>query len=267
MVIFTNIGVVVNENKDTNMIYTNQLIDIIKKRNFVPTIIKAETDCCSSDLIISVGGDGTFLTAAKFGAINNKPVVGINLGVLGFLTKIKKDEIESYIDRIIHNKYTLQRRTMLDISIIRDNHILFSKVALNDVVVSRESTSRGIRINSYIDDILLNNYLADGIIISTPTGSTAYSFSAGGPIVDTLAKVMILTPICPHSSSARSYVTTDEKNIKVTLDLKANQRAIVTVDGNENYNLFENDVVLIKKSSLFCTLIDFFEDNSKLIHN
>ena len=240
------------------MIYTNKLLGILKKRNLHSSIITEKDDCSNFDVIISIGGDGTFLKAAKLSAINKTPIVGINLGVLGFLTKINKDNIEHYIDRIVNNDYKLQKRSMLTIDVVRDKHVLFSGNALNDVVVARSVISRGIRINSYIDNILLNNYLADGIIISTPTGSTAYSFSAGGPIVDTLANVIILTPICPHSSCARSYVTTDEKNIKITLDLKLNQKGVVTVDGNENYYICKDDVVLIKKSSLFCNMIDFF---------
>lgn len=256
-----NIGLVINKTKDTNLSYTKLLIEKIKEYGMNVEILKDEKRAKAQDLIISIGGDGTLLKTSKVGSKYNKPIVGVNLGKLGFLTQIDKDNIEYYIKRIANKDYTLQKRMMLEVNIVRNGKIIVSKDALNDVVISRKSISRVVRINSYIDDVLHNKYLADGLIIATPSGSTAYSLSAGGPIVDALANVIIMTPICPHSFCDRSYVTTHDKIIKIKLDLEKKQKAIVTIDGQEYQDILKDDILIVKKSKLNTTLVTFSEVN------
>ena len=256
-----NIGLVVNQTKDTNLKYTKLLIEKINNSGMNVEILKDEKMAKKLDLIISIGGDGTLLKTSKIASKYNKPIVGVNLGKLGFLTQIDKDNIEYYIKKIANNDYILQKRMMLEINIIRNGKKVWTKEALNDVVISRKSISRVVRINSYIDDVLQNKYLADGLIIATPSGSTAYSLSAGGPIVDALANVIIMTPICPHSFCDRSYVTTQDKTIKIKLDLDKKQKAIVTIDGQEYQDILKDDIIIIEKSKLYTTLVTFSDVN------
>lgn len=256
-----NIGLVVNKTKDTNLRYTKKLIDIIKNNGMNAYVLKDGTKAQMLDLIVSIGGDGTLLKTSKIGSKYNKPVVGVNLGKLGFLTQIDKDNMEYFVKRIIANDYSVQKRMMLKINIVRNGKIIVSQNALNDVVISRKSISRVIRIDSYIDDVLQNQYLADGLIVATPSGSTAYSLSAGGPIVDALANVIVITPVCPHSFCDRSFVTTHDKTIKIKLDLDKNQRAIVTIDGQEYFNILKDDIIIVEKSDLETTLVTFDDVN------
>ncbi|MBP5427385.1 MAG: NAD(+)/NADH kinase [Clostridiales bacterium] len=256
-----DIGVLVNEAKDENRVYTNLLCDIIRKYKLNVSIITDGDNCSIFDIIMSVGGDGTLIKTAKIGAKYNKPIVGVNLGKLGFLAKIDKDDIESYIKRISNGDYTLQKRKLINMNIIREGEKVVDDIALNDVVVSRKLVSRGIRINTYIDDMFINNYFADGVIVSTPLGSTAYSLSAGGPIVDARADVLVITPICPHSFSVRPYIAYCNSEIKITLDLKPNQHGVLIVDGSESCSVCQDDVVLIKESEKYATFINFGNEN------
>ena len=140
MVIFTNIGIVINRNKDKNITYSEHLINILDNKKINSKIVENDKDCDNLDIIMSVGGDGTFLKTAKIGAICDIPVVGINLGMLGFLTEIETDKIEYYIDKILVNNFFIQKRSMLNVTMIHDDGILFSEDILNDVVVSKHSS-------------------------------------------------------------------------------------------------------------------------------
>jgi len=185
--------------------------------------------------------------------------VGINLGMLGFLTQIEKDKIAYYVNKILSNDFFIQKRSMLNVTMMHDDNVLFNEDILNDVVVSKRSSSKSIGISCYVNDSILNNYLADGIIISTPTGSTAYSFSAGGPIVDPMANVTILTPVCAHSTYARPYITTNENTVKIMPDF-GTERGIIAIDGIEPCHVLTNDIILVKKSNLHSKFITFSQD-------
>lgn len=251
---------VVNQDKDDADRCAVALCDIIKERDMDAVVLES-TDCSEVDVVVSVGGDGTLIMAAKMGAMYDKPVVGVNLGRLGYLAQIDKDYMGEYADRIARGEYVLHERMMLGVEIKRDGHIITDDVAINDVVVSRGGMSRGIRINTYVGGVELNKYFADGVIVSTPLGSTAYSLSAGGPVVDYESDVMLVTPICPHSFSVRPYVASGGREISLTLDLKNDQSGVVVVDGGGSLYIGEEDVVVVKRLEQRVKFINFYDVN------
>ena len=256
-----SIGIYVNENKDNGLCYTSLLCKEIKQNGMASSIIVNDNMVCNIDAIISVGGDGTILKASKIASKYGKPIVGINLGTVGFLTGIDKDKMALFIKRIANGQYFLQERSMLEMSILRDNEVIVKNEALNDVVLSKKEVSRAVKVNCYVNGGFQTNYLADGVIVATPSGSTAYSMSAGGPLVDVLANVLIITPVCSHSFSPSSYITTDDKTLEFTLDLEEGQKGRVTVDGQDYYDVEKSDIILVRKSQRVTTLINFDEVN------
>lgn len=254
------IGIVVNEAKDDANKYTRLLCKIVEEYD-MHAMVMTNSDCSEIDVVMSLGGDGTLIRAAKMGALYDRPVVGVNLGRLGYLAQIDKDDIRNCVGRIARGDYKLCERMILDVEIQKEEQIVAKDVAINDVVVSRGSMSRGIRISSYVDDTKLNEYFADGVIIATPLGSTAYSLSAGGCVVDADAKVILVTPICPHSLSVRPYIASAKREIKLTVDLKGENVGVVVVDGGSSWDIGKKDVVLIRESERVVKLISFRDTN------
>lgn len=172
----------------------------------------------SFDFMITVGGDGTILRAVTYIRNSNIPIVGINTGRLGFLATVKKEEIALAIELLLKKEYLVKKRTLLSISTDKENESLSElNFALNEVSVSRKNTASMITIETYLDNEYLTSYWADGLIIATPTGSTGYSLSCGGPIITPQAKSFVLTPIAPHNLNARPLVIPDETNITFTV--------------------------------------------------
>jgi len=172
----------------------------------------------SFDFMFTVGGDGTILRAATFIRNSKIPIVGINTGRLGFLSTVKKEEISSTIELLLKKEYLITKRTLLSVSTSPPSEDLGDlNFALNEVSVSRKNTASMITIETYLDDEYLTSYWADGLIIATPTGSTGYSLSCGGPIITPQAKSFALTPIAPHNLNARPLVVPDDTNIKFTV--------------------------------------------------
>lgn len=256
-----NIGIWVNKNKDKGLCYTEFLCEEMAQNGMTGIIIDDNNVNCNIQAIISIGGDGTLLKASKIASKYDKPIVGINLGTVGFLTSIDKDKVKLYLRKLANGEYFLHKRTMLEMNIIRNNEVIVTNEALNDVVLSKKMVSRAVKVNSYINGRFQTNYLADGVIVATPSGSTAYSMSAGGPLVDVLANVIIITPICSHSFGPSSYVTTDDSILEFTLDLEDEQKGRVTVDGQDYYDVEKNDIILVRKSKMSTTLINFDDVN------
>lgn len=196
----------------------------------------------SLDLFFSVGGDGTFLRSISFVRDLNIPIIGINTGRLGFLATIQKEDIEQAFNEILNKKYVIQERTLLCVKTDDNNKdIAELNFALNEVSVSRKNTASMITVETYLDKEFLNTYWSDGLIISTPTGSTGYSLSCGGPIISPTSKNLILTPIAPHSLSVRPLVIPQETKIALKVDSRANE-ALLTLDSrittiNNNTNI------------------------------
>jgi len=209
-------------------------------------------------LIISLGGDGTLCRAAREFSPAKIPILGVNLGGLGFLTEVPIGELEDGLGKILSGKYHVEQRMMLQTRIVRGDFKSESFIALNDVVISKSSLPRIISLKTFVHGEFVTTYSADGIIISTPTGSTAYSLSAGGPIVHPSLKVIILSPICAHTLSVRPLIVSDEETIKV-IPLAPVEDIFLTIDGQETHPVKKGHEIEVKKSPYQARLVRFKE--------
>jgi len=221
--------------------------DAAQKMGYLDLACSQETMINEITMGITLGGDGTLLNTAREIASAGIPLCGINMGQLGFLTEVELPDISIALDKLINGEYVIEERLMLDAMIVRQGTNIHISSALNDVVISKSGVSRMIKLKLYIDDELTANYAADGLIIATSTGSTGYSLSAGGPIINPKLKVMVLTPICPHTLHAKSLVVAEQEEIKVSMVLNQDD-AVLTIDGQTVYNLLPDDVVLVKRA-------------------
>lgn len=202
----------------------------------------------NSDLIIVMGGDGSVIEAARTSADFEIPIVGINFGRLGFLAELEVHETD-LIRQIIEENFKIEERMMLDVSVIRDGcETKLPYPCLNDVVLSNGPVSRLSGFDLYCDGIYISRYSADGIVISTPTGSSAYSMSAGGPLVSQAMECICATPICPHSFTLRPVVFMGDSLIEIKNAACRENSMYITADGRENTEIFSGDTVVIKKS-------------------
>jgi NAD+ kinase len=201
----------------------------------------------SCDLAIVVGGDGTMLNAARSLAPADVPVLGINLGRLGFLADVSPDEMHDRLDEILAGDYQEERRSLLYASVIRDGRIVSESDALNDVVIHKWDIARMIEVDTSINGRFLNSLRADGLIVSTPTGSTAYALSGGGPILDPALEALVLVPICPHTLSNRPIVVSDRVQIEIVVHGEDDTKAQITCDGQVNFELATGDHIQIKR--------------------
>lgn len=211
-----------------------------------------------ADLLLILGGDGTLLNIAKSACFYNLPILGINLGRLGFLTEVEVGSIRTAIKQLIDGDYIIEERTMLEASSSHNKSMQY--LSLNDIVISRGSLSRIISYNISINNIYLDSYMADGVIIATPTGSTAYSLSAGGPIVCPSIPGIVLTPVCPHTLYSRSLVINNSDKIDITLT-EIRGEAYMTVDGQKGIPLVIDETITICKSSMTTKLIKLKEQS------
>jgi len=200
-----------------------------------------------SDMVLSLGGDGTFLRAVRMVGERDVPIVGINLGGLGFLAEFSAHDFLSSLDGILVGDYRLQERMTLRACLVRQGETIHSERALNDVVISTTGVSRLAVLKTSIDGEYLTTYEADGLIVATPTGSTAHSLSAGGPIVEPALEALVLTPICPHALSNRPVVIPPHRTITI-VPAQIPKGAIVTVDGQTGVELALGDVITVSKS-------------------
>ncbi|WP_378955559.1 NAD(+)/NADH kinase [Pelosinus sp. sgz500959] len=196
---------------------------------------------------ITLGGDGTLLNTAREIAAAGIPICGINMGQLGFLTEVELPDLSPALDKLICGEYEIEERVMLDAMILRKDTTIHVSTALNDVVISKSGVSRMIKLKLYVDDELTANYAADGLILATATGSTGYSLSAGGPIINPKLEVFVLTPICPHTLHAKSLVVSEKEEIKVRM-VSNQDDAVLTIDGQAVYHLLPDDIVLVKSA-------------------
>ena len=199
-----------------------------------------------SEFVIVLGGDGTLLSVARLIGARGTPILGVNLGSLGFLTEVTLDEMYLLLEDILSGKMIIDERGMLEAAIRREGQEIARYTVLNDVVINKGARARMILMETRVDGRLLNTYRADGLIISTPTGSTAYSLSAGGPIVYPTVGAVIISPICPHTLTNRPIVVPDDAAIEVTLRTE-DEDVLVTLDGQEGHQIKFMDTVAIKK--------------------
>lgn len=210
--------------------------------------------CSETDFLISVGGDGTLLSVVRRSFKYDKPVLGINLGTLGFLTDINMDQLEKFVKDFNAKNYRIDNRMMVQGSLN-----LNSFVAFNDIVISRKSISSMISIDAKIDGKPFNSYYGDGVIISTPTGSTAYNLSVGGPLVYPLTEAFIITPVAPHSLTQRPLVM--PADFEIEFNITDSQGAVVIVDGQDIYELERNESIKIKIAKQKAKMIHRLERN------
>ena len=208
----------------------------------------------TADLILVLGGDGTLLKAARLYGGRGTPILGVNLGGLGFLTEIALEEFYSILDKIFQGEFQTETRMMLEAEIIRRDQILEPTVFLNDVVINKGALARIIDLETSIDDQFLTTYRADGLIVATPTGSTAYNLAAGGPILHPALKTIIITPICPFTLTNRPIIVQDNSVIDIRLGPRIRD-VWLTFDGQIGHPLQPGDLVRVQRASGQITLI------------
>ena len=248
--IITSMKVFINtDGRNPNALKTEQkLIGISKELN-----IKITNEISESDLIISIGGDGTFLKSARLSC--EKPIIGIHTGTLGFLTEIKSNNMKNALIELLNGNYHIEERMMLEGEIVRkDGEIKKIPKALNEIGISKNILGV-VRFDVLVDGKLINSYTADGILVCTPTGSTAYNLSCGGPIVDPTAKILTLTPIAPHTVINRSIVLSDDSTVEIRItEIRDSTTSFVLYDGHP-IEVFNGDVIKIEKSDKLTKII------------
>ena len=202
-------------------------------------------------LLITFGGDGTILHTARAASMNDVPILGVNLGTLGFMAEVAPEDLPDIL-RAADGDFTPDRRMMLDVRLMRDGEVIYADCALNEAALT--GTARVIRVIASGDDRVITEFSGDGAVISTPTGSTAYSMAAGGPLVEPSARNIVLTPICAHALAARSFILSPERRVTLRLGETGARRAAVSVDGGEPRELLPGDVLELSRSALETTL-------------
>ena len=213
-----------------------------------------------ADVLLVLGGDGTMLNAARLAAERSIPILGVNMGGLGFLTEVRLENLYPSLERVFANDYVLDERLMLRTHIHRDGETIAQGVVLNDVVISKGTLARMIELRIEIEGRFVTNLRSDGLIVSSPTGSTAYSLSAGGPIIDPAVQSLILTPVCPHTLTHRPLIVPGKDKIDLTLTSK-DAGAMATLDGQVGVSITQGDTVTIQTSENRTRLIRFPESN------
>lgn len=198
------------------------------------------------ELAFSVGGDGTLLKACHICSEYDIPIIGINLGRLGFLVEISPDNFAEHLNKIFQNRYRLEERIILEVALYRNDQAVDRFIACNDVAIRNKDTVRMLELDTQIDSTFLNTTRGDGLIVSTPTGSTAYALANGGPLLEPTMNAMLLVPICPHTLSQRPLVVSSHKTIEVTVTESYHSDAVVAIDGQATRNLELGDRVNIK---------------------
>lgn len=262
------IGIIPNTHKDKELKVTQQIITKLNQHHITPYInqeleadIQGQVYSISKDAlfdecegIIVIGGDGTILEAAAVASLKDIPIVGVNLGRLGFLTDIEPHELDESLDRLIHDNYQIEERMMLQATIHYATGEEFVFYALNEVNIMRANFSRLIEFEITINGDVTDIYPADGIIIATPTGSTAYNLSAGGPIIVPLAKNYVITPICPHTLHSKSIILCHDDSIRIR-NLEATEDTALSVDGKLKQCITSAEYACIKPAPYVTKLI------------
>ena len=254
------IGLIVNMKKQNAVMLIEKIIDLIEKQNcsaVMPETIAAALglpkygwppqDLAKTDCLVVLGGDGTLLVSARKAAPSGIPVLGVNMGNLGFLTEVDVPDLTEALEKLIRGEYVIEERMMLDAGVYRNGTLVWQSLALNDTVISKGAFARLIYLETLVDEEYVTTYPADGLIVATPTGSTAYSLSAGGPLVPPNLELMLVTPICPHLLWARPLVIGAESRVKVNI-LSELDEIMLTLDGQYGFKLQKKDSVVLSRS-------------------
>ena len=256
--------IITNKSKDAEYSFTNEIMNYLKSmgkecqcQDFEEDVMYTKYRYTNADLIpddiecvIVLGGDGTLIQAARDINKKNLPMFGVNLGTLGFLTATEKDTIYPALASLIKGEYEIDSRMMLQGCVYRNDELIYKNTALNDIVINRCGILRVIDFDLYVNDEYLNSYSADGVIIATSTGSTAYSLSAGGPIVQPNAELMMITPICPHTLNKRSIILGADD--KIVIEMSDNkgllEERVASFDGELFCNMITGDKIVITRA-------------------
>ena len=260
--------IVTNDGKDVGRQVTGQVIRFLQNagktciqcekdenNNIIPSSIPEEMDCA-----IVIGGDGSLIEVARALQGRNIPILGINMGTLGYLTEVEVGHIEEALEQLLRGDYIVEKRMMLE-GTFGDGG---KDISLNDIVVGRKGALRVIHFRIYVNGELLNSYEADGVIISTPTGSTAYNLSAGGPIVEPTASMIVITPICPHALNTSSIVLSADDEIVIEIregKHEAMEEVYVAFDGADTITLVTGDTITIRRAEAATRIVKLSKDS------
>jgi NAD+ kinase len=217
---------------------------VTSRHGLVENILKADADL---SCVVILGGDGTFLSSIRWVQDSGVPVLGVNLGAFGFLTETPVEQLFSVMEKVVKGDYTTEERILLSAKVVRNGEQLACQTVLNDVVVNKEALARIAHIRTYVDDHYLTTFKADGLVVATPTGSTAYSLSAGGPIIHPSLKTIILTPICPFTLINRPLIVPDTVTIKIEIEEK-DSNVFVSFDGQVGLDITNEDTIIVDKA-------------------
>lgn len=267
-----NVILTPNPYRDKNFQTVRDAVEVLKKAGIEPKLClpfdvdrsfelpkdlrfsKLDRELPNADLVICFGGDGTILHMAKTATRKGIPILGVNIGTMGFMAELENSELDK-LARLAKDDFTLDSRMMLDVTVHRDRDIIFHDICLNDVVITKGAVARIVHLAVKCDGVQAMECGGDGVIIATPTGSTAYSLSAGGPIVEPEAHNIIITPICAHEVGSRCIVASPKRVIGVELVQNARRNAFLSVDGGKAVRLNMGDQVTIKRSNFETKLV------------
>lgn len=267
-----NVILTPNPYRDRNFQTVRSAIQILKDAGMRPTVClpfdvdksfelpkdihfsRLERELPGADVLVCFGGDGTILHTAKAATKRGIPILGVNIGTMGFMAELESTELHR-LGQLASGDYTLDNRMMLDVTVQRDRDILFHDICLNDVVVTKGAVARIVYLSVECDGVQAMTCGGDGVIVATPSGSTAYSLSAGGPIVEPDARNIIITPICAHDMGSRCVVASDRRVVTVRMVQNARRNAYLSVDGGKALRLNMGDVATIRKSRFETKLV------------
>lgn len=263
-----HITLVQNTTTDPDDRCTRKVLDFMAGQNIRVSLLKVAGKECpevpseaeNPDLVLVVGGDGTFLRAARKFVHNRVPLAGINTGTLGFLTHIDPERLEEFLTLLVGGQYTLEERIMLSIRHPRQDSECGEELALNDVVIKNANPSQLCTLRLFVNDTLVAIYDSDGLILSTPTGTTAYTMAAGGPVISPEVEAICITPICPHSFSAKAAVVPANKEFRVESDSK-NYDVVYALDGLECGTLKPGESLQVFRSNLSFRMVNFLNSD------
>ncbi len=259
--------IIVNEGKEEAVEFRNTIVAYLESRGATCATSKGEfhkgyrfTNLADvpkeTECVITLGGDGTLIRAARDLAGSGLPIIGINFGGLGYLTQIGREgDPKELLDALLDDRYVIEERMMLKGSVVRDGNVIAEDIALNDIVLAREGEFRVLKFELYVDGQFLTKYGADGMVVATPTGSTAYNLSAGGPIAQPDGELLILTPVCPHAMTSRTMVLGPDRKVRIRIPENSYGSRIVSFDGDTQVSLEPGDYYEIEKSEMVTKVI------------
>jgi NAD+ kinase len=277
MLVYT-FGIFTNRLKDSYFSMTNSFVDILLRNDCVvvlpsrlkPYVLQIDSVVFmdddvniveASNFVVCLGGDGTFLEISRLVFGTSKPVFGIHLGNLGFLTEVSPDSMDAAVNRILLGEYKIEDRFVLEVRVFKDDCCLLTDFALNDIVLSAQQKPTLLHINAFIDDTFVEYIPGDGVIVATPTGSTAYSLSCGGPLVEPAMDMFLITPICAHTLHSRSFIAAPDRLVSLELDSANRMYGILSVDGKSHTSITPEHRIQIKRADFRAQILRFDPQN------